>query len=305
MPSLFDADPTGLPQTTRSGLYYEVDTFAYREQWVPANNRTEVICRVDANEAFDWITDMVGEAYVSGTTLRRHLPEPNPYDPNQWCVRVEQVDQGGENDEDTFADPASGWPFTKWVRYKCTFESLLYKVLSDQEADDAASADATEAELVRYCTRAQSTYAREQQIPGGGFTAIGTGDKLMQTGFKTRCFGDVTYVRVRVPCGHFPTEFKSHRGKINNATFDPPSHGDEYNFAAGELLYVGYDDNNKYWDANEDWVCDVVLKFKYCAGGWNFFFNNLGVLVEVSSDGTSGGTKPYSTADMTDLFEVS
>jgi hypothetical protein len=52
-------------------------------------------------------------------------------------------------------------------------------------------------------------------------------------------------------------------------------------------------------------VCDVVLKFKYCAGGWNFFFNNLGVLVEVSSDGTSGGTKPYSTADMTDLFEVS
>jgi hypothetical protein len=305
VPSLYDDTTTGLPQTTRSGIYYEVDTLAYREEWVPANNRTTILVRVDAYDAFQFVTDMVGESYVTGTTLSRHLPEQNPFDPNQWCVKAVQQDQGGENEDETYSDAASGWPFTRWVRYVCTFESLLYKVLTDTEALAAAVTGGTAPELLRYCTRAQSTYAREQQIPGGGFQAIGTGDKLMQTGFKTRAFGDVTYVRIRVPCGHFPAAFKTHRGKINDAAFDAVVEGDEYDFAAGELLYVGYDDNNKYWDANEDWVCDVVLKFKYCAGGWNFFFNNLGTLVEVSSDGTSGGTKPYSTADMTDLFEVS
>jgi len=304
MPSLYDDTTTGLPQTTNSGIYYEIEVSSYREQWVPGNNKTEIICRVDADDAFDWITDMVGRSYVNGSTvLRRDLPEQNPYDENQWCTKVEQVDQGGENVDETYRDAVSGWPFTRWCRYRCTFESLLYKVLSDTDADTRASG-LTEPELLRYVTRAQTIYAREQQIPGGGFQAVGGGDKLMQTGFKTRAFGDVTYCRIRVPCEAFPAEFISHRGKINDDAFDPKDVGDEYSFATGELLYVGYDDSNKYWDANEDWVCDVVLKFRYCQGGWNYFFNNLGVLVEVSSDGTAGGTKPYTTADFNLLFTV-
>lgn len=304
MPSLYDDTTAGLPQTTLNGIYYEIDVASYREQWVPGNNKTEIMCRVDANDAFDWITSMVGQSYVNGsTTLRRDLPEQNPFDENQWCTKIEQIDQGGENEDETFRDVVSGWPFTRWCRYKATFESLLYKVRSDTDADSDASG-LTVPELLRYVTRSQTIYAREQQIPGGGFKAVGGTDKLMQTGFKTRSFGDVTYCRIRVPCGRFPAEFRSHRGKINDDTFDAIVDGDEYAFSAGELLYVGYDDSNKYWDANEDWVCDVVLKFKYCQGGWNYFFNNLGTLVEVSSNGTAGGTKPYSTADFDLLFTV-
>lgn len=310
MPSLFDADLTGLPQTTRSGFYYEVGALDYREQWVPAANRTTVTARVDALDAFDWVTDMVGSAYVSATTLRRHLPEVNPFDPNQWCTKVEQVDQGGLNEANSLADPVgSGWPFTKWCRYRCTFEAMPFNVVTDADADTLATTLSTSAELLRYCVRSQSTYAREQQIPGGGFKTIDDGTPanrllLMQTGFKTRVYGDVTYTRVRVPVAHLPAELKSHRGKINSTVFDTAVSQGGYDFDPGELLYVGYDDNNRYWDANEDWVCDLVLNFKFCQGGWNFYYSKTGVLTEVSSDGTSGGTKPYTTADLHDLFTV-
>lgn len=306
MPQLFpDTERAGLPQTTKDGIYYEVDAFSYRESWVPAANRTVITCRVDATESFDWITAMVGRAYVSGTTLRRDLPEQNPFDQKQWCTRVEQVDQGGLKDgandaEGDLIDAASGWPFTKWQRYRVTFEGMPFQMRTDSEAD-AYSVP----EFMRYVTRHQVSYAREQQIPGGAFQAIGTGDRLMQTGFKTRVFGDVVYTRVRVPVAHLPlTNLKNHRGKINDAAFDTETADGGYNFAAGELLYTGFDDNTRYFDANEDWVCDLALKFKFCQGGWNFFFNNLGALVEVSSDGTGGGTKPYTTATFNDLFTV-
>lgn len=311
MPELFPStDRAGLPQTTKSGFYYEIDPFTYREAWVPGANRTVIDCRVDANESFDWITDMVGRSYMSGTTLRRDLPEQNPFDVNQWCTKVEQIDQGGINDDDTLSDAASGWPFTKWQRYRCTFEGMPFAMRDDAAADSYATTQSSKAELSRYVVRGQRTYAKEQQIPGGAFKIVDDGTAanrlpLMQTGFKTRVFGDVTYTLVRWPVTNFPAEWKNHRGKINSAAFDASSgSGEGYAWAAGELLYVGYDDNNKYFDANEDWVADVVLQFKFCQGGWNYFLNSSGALVEVSTDGLSSGTKPYSTAQLYDLFEV-
>jgi hypothetical protein len=120
-------DPDGLPQTTLTGIYYEVDAFSYREAWVPGANRTVITARVDATTSFDWITEMVGRAYVeagSPPTLRRDLPEQNPFDEKQWCTKVEQLDQGGLKDgvndaEGDLRDIDSGWPFTKWQRYRC------------------------------------------------------------------------------------------------------------------------------------------------------------------------------------------
>lgn len=313
MPQLFpDLDRVGLPQTTLGGIFYEIDAFSYREAWVPGANRTVITCRVDATESFEWVTAMVGRVYVTGTTLRRDLPEQNPFDEKQWCTKVEQIDQGGLKDGDNdadgdLADMASGWPFTKWQRYRVTFEGMPFQVLTDAIVDTLEAEVGGKAELYRYLVRNQKTYAREQQIPGGGFYTIGStppAGKILQTGFKTRVYGDITYTRVRVPVGHFPAELKSHRGKINSAAFDSYAVDGGYGFAAGELLYAGYDDTNRYFDANEDWVCDLVLNFKFCQGGWNFFYSKTGVLVEVSSNGTAGGVKPYTTADMLDLFTV-
>lgn len=312
-------DITGLPQTTRSGIYYEVDVASYREAWVPGANRTVITARVSSEEAFDWITDMVGRVYYADQKIRRDLPEQNPFDQNQWCTKVEQLDQGGPRGEGTSGDPhtyrdeASGWPFPLWARYRCTFENMPFRMRDDNDVDTIAptTTPATKPELLRYVTRTQRTYAREQQIPGGAFKIVDAVAAnrlpLMQTGFKVRCYGDVIYTLARWPVSKAVPEWKTLRGKVNDAVFDPSptsSPGEGYEWPAGELLYVGYDDNNKYFDANEDWVMDVILSFKFCQGGWNFFFNHLGELKEVSSDGTAGGTKPYSSGSLAELFEA-
>lgn len=316
MPSL--DDPVGLPATTRSGIYYEIETLSYREAWVPAANKTVVNCRVSFEQSFDWITDMVGRvdtADVGGTNrLRRDLPERNPFDAQQYCSRVEQIDQGGVPDDGLMRDVVSGWPKTVWKRYRCTFEGFPFYQYTDQAVDDTAAT--IERELRRYVVRGQRVVAKEQDIPAGAFKIIDAVPAnrlpLFKTGFRTISMGDVTYTWVRVPVDAIPDEAKTLRGLISDAAFDTVAVDGGYTFAAGQLLYVGYDDNNRYFDANEDWVCDMVYSFRFkggkdaagAEGDWNKFLNSSAVWVGVSSDGTAGGTKPYATGDFNKLFRA-
>jgi hypothetical protein len=311
MPSLEDGEPyEGFPQTTAADdygtVYYEVDTFNYFEQWVPSANRTIINCRVLADDAYRFRTAMVGRTYLEGGVIKRQIPEANPFvtdeDGNftQWCTRLEQIDQGAENTDGHFQDETRNyWPYTGWVRYRATFEGLPFRV-----RDNSSAAGFEVPELSRYVVRGQQTYAREQQIPGGGFVPVGGDGKLMQTGFKTRVYGKVTYTVYRWPVASIPSAWRSLRGLINDALFDDSIQAGPggYRWEAGELLYEGYDDNEKYFDANGDWVADVVLAFRFCQGGWNFFLDKHGTLHEVTSDGTTGGTKPYSTGDFKTLF---
>jgi len=305
MPSLPD-DLDGLPLTTRRGIYYEIDALSYREAWVPGANRTVVVCRVLSNSAWDWVTDMVGETYFQSNTLRRHLPERNPFEESQWCTKVEQLDQGGLVSGTTFADLASGWPLTDWIRYRVTFEAMPFEMKTDAEADAFGNP-----ELERYVIRGQRCFAKEQQIPAGAFKLVDDAVSanrlpLLQTGFRTRVYGDVTYTWVRVPVANLPLERFSLRGKLNSTLFDAAGASalSGYSWGIGDLLYVGFDDNNRYYDANADWVCDLVYTFRYAQGGWNFFLNSSGELKEVSLDGLSSGTKPYQSTDLHSLFTV-
>lgn len=321
MPNLFQgaSQLDGLPQTTRSGIYYEIDSLAYREQWVPRANQTTVVARVPTDQSWDFVTDMVGRSYAQNGAIRRDVPEKNPFDQKQFCTRVEQIDQGGDPDFDwdnyrqgdntatndgPRYDPESGWPLTLWVRYKLTFEALPYPILTDAEAD-AVTADATE--LSRYVYRKRVTTTKEQQFPGGSFYLINGGSPLLslgQIGFKLRGAADVTYTWFRVPVANIPTSaIGTAIGKVNSAAFDTISPGG-YNFSAGELLLTGYDDTDRYYDANEDWVCDLVYRFKWLKGGWNYYLSATTALVEVSDDGTNTGNRPYSSVSFTNLFTL-
>src|SRR5579871_818730 len=138
-PFSLDGDTTALPATTRSGIPYEIETHSYREQWAPGGSQVSVVCRVREPDANTWVTDMVGRVYVQTTSawggtftgtprgkVRRDLPEPCPLYPALYCTLAEQADQGGVPTAGvtagTQADPASGWPITQWMRYRCTFQ---------------------------------------------------------------------------------------------------------------------------------------------------------------------------------------
>lgn len=327
MPLDLFGDDSGLPLTTRSGIAYEVDAFDYREQWVRDSSRTTVLCRVRASEAFNWVTDMVGRVYVANSggvnRLRRDLPEVNPFDGKQYCTGVVQADQGGPptggtqtvDGRPSFADPVSGWPVTRWMRYRATFEGMPHEMRDDGTVDGLPG----ERELGRYVVRSRKTFSREQQIPGGAFQIINDGDPnkrfpLLNTSFKSIVFGDVTYTWMRFPVGKLPAAADAHQGKVNSVTFDAkgPLNEAGYTFDAGTLLYSGYDDTNKYYDANEDWVSDVVFSFRFKQIGWNKYLTKNGTEVEVSTEvtpgdglaGTSGGRRPYASADFHELFRV-
>jgi hypothetical protein len=197
-------------------------------------------------------------------------------------------------------------------------------------------------ELYRYVIRSRKTYSREQPIPAagpaGGFKVIGTNRPIGQVGFRVVSMADVTYKWVRVPIGWppplgwvpvFDTDWPwppkvnptgstlqasggtstgglrardTYIGTINTDWFDVAA-PDGYCFAPGTLLYTGYDDSNRYYDAAGDWVCDVVYSFKFKEGGFNRFLDANGNWVEVSSDGTTSGQRPYQSNNLNNLFQ--
>lgn len=308
MPDLF-TDPTGLPRVPRAGegkpyVPYEIESLTVKRSRVPRSGMTTAVCRVKGWQADDFITGMVGRAYVDGGILHRTLPESSPSDPRQYCTRCEQVDQGGDGLGGAGGpglDPAHGWPVPKWVRFRVTFEGLAHRV----ETDEFVAAAADEPELYRYVERSWRPRAKEQQLPGGGFKIVGTTDRIGIVGFKRVIMADVQYVWRRVPVASLPIGVVfAALGHFNDATFDAGPVGG-YTFNEETLLFTGFDDSDKYWDANGDWVCDVVYSFEYRNYGWNRFLNNVGAPVEVSSDGTGGGTKPYTGADFNALFRIS
>jgi hypothetical protein len=357
MPSLFPkSNRPGLPQTTRSSIYYEIESLTPSERWAPGANLTTMNCRVDADDAYRFIEDMVGSVYVNSFgVLRRYLPEKYPY-ANQWCTRVEQIDQGGDpNDVNANnpsggpgADPANGWPVPQWIRYRCTFEGMPFDLLTDDEVDEATGAyrsagglslssfltGASTAELYRYVERKVKSSIKEQQVPGGAWYIVdptappGTQPAKLQgqSLFKRVGMADVQYVWNRVPVVNLPLgNINACLGCVNNAIWDTIADTGSkmaaggYCWYPGTLLFTGWDDSRRYFDADGTWVVDIVYFFEYKSlppppgltgtdsPGWNWFLNAVGVPVTVTSDGQPYNGKnqiPYYSADFNQLFSV-
>jgi len=283
--------------------------------------------------------------------LRRFIPETVPYEDgrNQFCSIVSQISQGG-NPEDgaNFSDAGSNWPQTLWTRYSAVFEVFPYAILDDTQVaaiQTGAGASAGATELYRYVVRTRKTYTREQPIPAGapagGFKIVddvtAANRKFIgQVGFRVVQFADIRFRWVRVPIGWPPpigwtggtaenpwppvfnpsadTSLERARdkfaGTVNDGWFDCAA-PDGYCFAPGTLLFLGFDDSNRYFDAAGDWVCDVDFHFKWkggrdaggLIGGWNHFLDAAGNWKEVSRTGLSGGVKPYASNDFNKLFK--
>lgn len=341
-----DGDTSGLPVTTVGSIPYEIDALSPRESWGAGNGSTSVLCRQLWERSSEWIRAMVGRVEIvkpGGTPLlRRAVPQIVEFgdDRPHWCSMVDQVDQGGELEDGAPLQTAvTGWPETRWCRFRATFEVFPYRIRTEAEIDEAQAAAGSypgARELYRYMVRSRRVYSREQPIPAaskaGGFKVVespplATPQPIGQVGFRVVSYADVTYKWVRVPINWPPpigytgpvvpwpplanpksanpdaVEYArdKYKGRINADWFDAGA-PDGYAWAPGTLLYLGYDDSYRYDDAAGEYVCDVVYSFKFKERGWNYFLNAKGEWKEVSLDGTSTGTKPYQTAAFDDLF---
>lgn len=346
--SLF-GDQSGLPRTTRSSIPYEIEALTPRETWGAGNSNSTIVCRQKFDDSADWVRDMVGEVKVvkpgSTALLQRYIPEALGFGDGrvQFCSICDQTEQGEEPNGagSNFANELTGWPQTKWCKYKVVFEAFPYAVIDDAAVaviQAGAGAWAGAPELYRYVVRTRRTYSREQPIPAastaGGFKIIDDAvpanrKPIGQVGFRVVAMADVTYKWVRVPVAWpppvgyagsispWPPAFNpvaldpatvkrtrdSFIGTINSTSFDCAA-PDGYCWDEGVLLYTGYDDSHKYWDAAGNWVCDVIFSFKFKEGGWNKFLSARGEWKAVSLDGTSTGTRPYATNDFNALFKA-
>jgi hypothetical protein len=363
-------DTSGLPQTTRSLIPYEIEALSPREVWGAGNSNTSIVCRVAWTTSADWVEDMVGAVQVivsdtnaagvlifAGTVpqLQRFTPEPLGFDDQrvQFCTIVDQTEQGGNQDQvnpnpgapANLADDFNGWPEVLWVKYRATFEGMPYAVLSDAQLAPIyqgaqASGNGGAVELLRYVIRSRVTYSKEQPLPAaapnGGFMIVqfppaGPGKAIGQVGFRMISMADVNYKWVRIPIGWpppigylpppgagpvpwppafnplalTPTVQRARDAYINSVNYDywDAAAPDGYAWPPGTLLYTGYDDSHRYYDAAGNWVCDIVYKFKYKEGGWNKFLNALGTWVYVSSTGTPTGQPVYQSSNFNDLFD--
>jgi hypothetical protein len=132
---------------------------------------------------------------------------------------------------------------------------------------------------------------------------------------------------VEDPSNPWPPAFNPTANRRTRDSFENCINDDWFDVAApdgiaappGTLLYLGYDDSNRYYDAAGDWVCDIVFNFKLKQsldaggaqsvdsagfyGGWNFFLTAQGVWKEVSTTGANSGQRPYQTRDFNKLFK--
>lgn len=263
------------------------------------------------------------------------------------CSGVEMIGAGDipVSGVGNFSNGLTKWPETKWRQYRCTFEAFPYKVLTDAQCDAITAAAGSypgARELCRYIVRTRRSYSKEQPIPAGaaGFKDTTTGNKIGQVGFRVIEFAEVTYKWVRVPLGFPPpigwtgftfgnawppavglsaADTTKRRARdaylncVNNDWFDMAA-PDGYAWPPGTLLYTGYDDSNRYYDACGDWVCDVTFNFKAkmgldsagSYGGWNYALNASGQWVYINLEGTAPpatpDTPPYKSVDFNNLF---
>jgi hypothetical protein len=324
MPGPYDlfTSPAGLPHTTQpadgfpDGIPYTISKI--RRQWVPGANQTVAECMVRGDDADAWVECMVGRSYVEsfggGFRLRRAIPERVPASITsavQFCTKVTQIDEGGDPAAadvvpGTRADTVSRWMVSGWHLYQVAWEALPYIAsVTDDEVDADIDPDEGGAgELNRYVTRKRQGQGREVGIPGGGFFTVPAGEKIMQNGFKVVPASTLTYTWHRVPVANIPrSSIDSCLGKVNLGVFDDPANGTGFAIPAGRVLFVDWDEN-RFYDANGDFVADLTYHFRASAVSWNAYPTATGTFVEVSSDGTTGGTKPYTAADLTSIFAV-
>jgi len=241
--------------------------------------------------------DMLGWSSVPlAGVLSRVLPEPCGRDPRAYCVKLESVMHVPDDltAGEVTVSPA-GWPTYQVESFRATYAIPLYQVKEDDEVTY---------EHERFCVWRTKVTAQNEKIPGGAYQRVdGTAANrlpLNEVAVKTGRGFELTCKWLDVPF-YDPAHLATLMNKINDA--DVTWNG--VTFAENTVLVTGIDAEPRV-NGVGDLVYDYTFSFSVKGDGrtWNKFWQRDGTYVEVSTDGTAGGSKPFATADLNELWSV-
>lgn len=266
----------------------------------PQTTGYAVTLTVEGSDSPAFVYEMLGygEVLNIGTPtakLHRVLPEPCGRDSRAYCVKLESVMHA----PDALTAGATtvnsvDWPTYQIESFRATYAIPLYDVLEDEDVTY---------EHERFCIWRSKITAQNEKIPGGGFQWVsGTAadrTKVPEVGVKTGRSMEMTCKWLDVPFVYY--DIFSTLANCVNAS-DVTWNG--ITFTTETVLLTGVDAEPRI-NVTGNRTYDITFSFAVRTDGrtWNKFWKTGSAgYVEISSDGTTGGTKPFQTADLNLLW---
>jgi hypothetical protein len=203
--------------TTKGGVKYWISDQGYREKWAQDASQTTIVARVPLGSTTQFLRDMLGYSYLSGGTLKRVLPEYNPFNRYQWCTACDLVAADGNPGPSA----VSKWILFDWYAYQCSFTSPLNEYVEDDDVGSETVDGTTYAKEWLRSTIVRPRFSGKNQIiPGNSFETDGTLQSIGQTTtlLTTETRYEVTWIEVPLS-QTIITNIRSGLGKINKTDF--------------------------------------------------------------------------------------
>jgi hypothetical protein len=287
--------------TTANGIPYSVE-LDVADQIDQTTSSLTVTLAVQDSEAESFKADMLGWSEITASGgLTRTPPEVAKWGNRRdlYCVKLDPIGKTPlfETDGDWQRND-DGWPEFDIARYRATFVKPLYQVLGD---DDVTR------ELDRFCVWKKRVTAQNEKIPGGGFKWVDdvtaanrtpVPEVAVRVGRQTV----LTCKWIDVPRVDYEI-LATYCNRINDSDFEM----DGTTYETGTLLLTGLDAEPRV-NGRNDKSNDITFEFAVRSDGrtWNKFWKSgTAGYVEISSDGTSTGDKPFDTVTFDLLWSFS
>lgn len=241
---------------------------------------------VEADDAAAFVYEVLGYSELQGTSLHRVLPEPCGIDSRAYAMRMERAQA-----TEVGANNAAGWPTFGQISYRVEYAIPLYDVLEDDEVTY---------EHERFCVWKKNPTVQNEKIPGGSFKFINASKTdLNEVGVRTGQVLELSCKWLDVPRFDY-AKLSGLFNKINSSAIVL----DGVSYDAYKVLFAGASEEPRVNGVGFR-TRDIDLKFlvRLDARTWNMFWcPRDGAYVEVSSNGEAGGTRPFTTANLLDIW---
>ncbi len=288
-----------------------------------SGNSTTVNIAVPWDDAADFKNLAMG--FTTGTagqpTFYRTIPMRNPYASKQYLQSMRLVSQVATQDQMEELQKASpdptlfpwakdaaydNWPTGGWVEYECTFTTMPYPILRDDEMPAAGSGVIQE--LSRYVRKTRRTIVQERRLPSYGFETCEVAPTVIpEVGFVPYTTEEIIYTIYQVPIALVPDVAISNCGAcVNDATFDGK--------ATETMLFKGLAAPlEPYGGPSGELYVNLMYNFGHNAQTWQSVPVNVDpstklpvykrLRVTGSDTGTGTGSPLYGKADFSALFK--